>query len=112
MTNASGVTFKTDNSTILKPKTLLSTEDTPSIFTIQFVSGEEKEENSEYGQYLTVGQAAGSFQLFSTLEEGVEMILYISLLLQMSTRLAKRSHLQTVKQKSLSKQSCIKKKEI
>ena len=72
VTNASGVTFKTDNSTILKPKTLLSTEDTPSIFTIQFVSGEEKEENSEYGQYLTVGQAAGSFQLFSTLEEGVE----------------------------------------
>ena len=78
VTNASGVTFKTDNSTILKPKTLLSTEDTPSIFTIQFVSGEEKEENSEYGQYLTVGQAAGSFQLFSTLEEGVENTFFIS----------------------------------
>ena len=55
VTSDSGVTFETDNSSILNPKKLLSTEDIPSIFTIQFVSGENKEENSEYGQYLTVG---------------------------------------------------------
>jgi len=73
VTNDSGVTFETDNSSILNPKKLLSTEDRPSIFTIQFVSGENKEENSEYGQYLTVGNqtASGKFTFFSTTDENV-----------------------------------------
>ena len=68
VTYSAGQTFSTDKSTILNPKSLLSTEDMPSIYTIQFVSGENKEESSEYGQYLTVGK---NHEFFSTTEENV-----------------------------------------
>lgn len=50
---------------------MLSTVDAPSVYTIRFVSGEDKEGNSEYGQYLTAGVSNG-FALYSMAEEGVE----------------------------------------
>ncbi len=70
---ASAASFSLVNTSIYNPKGLLSTEDKPSIYTIQFVSGEDKEENSEYGQYLTVGVTSfNDFELFSTTEENVD----------------------------------------
>ena len=75
VTNAatSAAAFSLVNTSIYNPKGLLSTEDKPSIYTIQFVSGEDKEEKSEYGQYLTAGITSSSnFELFSTTEENVD----------------------------------------
>lgn len=70
---ASAASFSLVNTSIYNPKGLLSTEDKPSIYTIQFVSGEDKEEKSEYGQYLTAGVTSSSnFELFSTTEENVD----------------------------------------
>ena len=65
------ITFTATNSSIFQPKKLLSTVDAPSVYTIRFVSGEDKEGNSEYGQYLTAGVSSG-FALYSMAEEGVE----------------------------------------
>ena len=73
VTNATGVTFKTAAGTVYNPKGLLNTEDVPAIRTLQFVSGQEKDENSEYGQYLTVGNTnGGDLSLYSTTDENVE----------------------------------------
>ncbi len=73
VTNSTAVSFSLINTSIYNPKGLLSTEDAPSIYTIQFVSGENKEEYSEYGQYLTVGATTSTqFGLYSTTDENVE----------------------------------------
>ena len=55
VTNDEGVTFETTNETLYAPTGLLNTTDAPAIYTIKFVSGEEKaekEEASEYNEYL------------------------------------------------------------
>lgn len=52
------LTFKATNETLYDVKGLLNDTDAPAIYTIQFVSGEDKEGVSEYGQWLTVDQHA------------------------------------------------------
>lgn len=61
--------FQTDNSTLMDVAELLQKEDAPSIYTIQFVSGKDKEdEATEYNQYLTVESDNSKFRLASTVE--------------------------------------------
>ena len=62
--------FTTTNTTLLDGDDLvefLQKEDAPSVYTIQFVSGEKKEDASEYKQYLTVNKPSG-FALASTVD--------------------------------------------
>ena len=62
--------FTTTNTTLLDGDGLvgfLQEEDAPSVYTIQFVSGEKNEGASEYEQYLTVNKPAG-FELASTVD--------------------------------------------
>ena len=62
--------FTTTNTTLLDGDDLvgfLQEEDAPSVYTIQFVSGEKNEGASEYEQYLTVNKPAG-FELASTVD--------------------------------------------
>lgn len=71
VTNTSGLNFATTNSTLMDGDdlaTLLQKADAPSIYTIQFVSGEKKENESEYLQYLTAIKGASAFDLASTVE--------------------------------------------
>ena len=64
--------FTTTNSTLLDGDDLaefLQKEDAPSVYTIQFVSGEKEEGATEYKQYLTVNRAdAVSFHLATTVD--------------------------------------------
>ena len=52
LTDATGINFTLTNETLYAPTGLLNADDTPAIYTIQFVSGEDKETASEYEQYL------------------------------------------------------------
>ena len=55
LTNNEGVALETTNSTLYYPTGLLNATDAPAIYTIKFVSGEEKveeEQPSEYNEYL------------------------------------------------------------
>ena len=62
VTNDEGVTFETTNSTLYYPTGLLNATDAPAIYTIKFVSGEEKEGTSEYGLNLTIMAKNTGFQ--------------------------------------------------
>ena len=53
LTSSTAVSLSTTNSTLYAPTQLLTTDETPSVYTIQFVSGEKKEGASEFEQYLT-----------------------------------------------------------
>lgn len=71
VTNTSGLNFATTNSTLMDGDDLaelLQKADAPSIYTIQFVSGEKKENESEYLQYLTAKKQLNAFALASTVE--------------------------------------------
>ncbi|WP_293732712.1 DUF6383 domain-containing protein [uncultured Parabacteroides sp.] len=71
VTNSTGLKFTTTNSTLMDGDdlaTLLQKEDAPSIYTIQFVSGQKKEDETEYKQYLTVKEESAAFALASTVE--------------------------------------------
>ena len=70
VTNDKAAAFSLTNNSVKKVKELLNTEDVPTVYTIQFVSGQDKEENSEYGQYLTVG-GTDNFELYSTTDENI-----------------------------------------
>lgn len=70
-TVADALSFTTTNSTLMDGDdlaTLLQKEDAPSIYTIQFVSGEKKENETEYKQYLTIMKSGSAFALASTVE--------------------------------------------
>ena len=70
-TVADALSFATTNSTLMDGDdlaTLLQKEDAPSIYTIQFVSGEKKENETEYKQYLTIMESSSAFVLASTVE--------------------------------------------
>ena len=70
-TVADALSFATTNSTLMDGDDLaafLQKEDAPSIYTIQFVSGEKKENETEYKQYLTIMENASAFALASTVE--------------------------------------------
>lgn len=70
-TVADALSFTTTNSTLMDGDdlaTLLQKEDAPSIYTIQFVSGEKKENETEYKQYLTIMKSSSAFALASTVE--------------------------------------------
>ena len=73
VTNDKAAAFSLTNNSVKKVKELLNTEDVPTVYTIQFVSGQDKDENSEYGQYLTVGkyETTPGFELYSTTDENV-----------------------------------------
>ena len=62
ITNTTGLTFTLTNGTLYDVTELLNDTNTPAIYTIQFVSGAEKlekEQPSEYGQYLTLSKRDG-----------------------------------------------------
>ncbi|MBP3517571.1 MAG: hypothetical protein J6K31_04020 [Parabacteroides sp.] len=72
-TDLSGaLAFTTTNSTLLDGDDLvefLQEEDAPSVYTLQFVSGQKKkDEASEYKQYLTVYKPNTNFALASTVD--------------------------------------------
>jgi hypothetical protein len=70
-TVADALSFTTTNSTLMDGDdlaTLLQKEDAPSIYTIQFVSGEKKGNETEYKQYLTIMKSGSAFALASTVE--------------------------------------------
>lgn len=65
-TVADALSFTTTNSTLMDGDdlaTLLQKEDAPSIYTIQFVSGEKKGNETEYKQYLTIMKSGSAFAL-------------------------------------------------
>ena len=72
VTNTEGLDFKTTNSTIMDGddlvETFLNTENAASIYTIQFVSGETKDDVTEFEQYLTFTKKGSTFALASTVE--------------------------------------------
>ena len=72
LTADKAVDLSTTNSTLYAPTQLLTTDEIPSVYTIQFVSGEKKENVSEFEQYLTsilYGSGSGSgFTLASTVQ--------------------------------------------
>ena len=68
LTNNEGVALETTNETLYAPTGLLNATDAPAIYTIKFVSGEEKiekEEPSEYGEYLTAQKASKGWKFAS-----------------------------------------------
>ena len=68
VTAGEGLTFKLTNSTLYRPALLLNETDAPAVYNIQFVSGKD-EEDSEYGQYLTLSSAnGGNFGLTSVVD--------------------------------------------
>ena len=64
------LTFKATNETLYDVKGLLNDMDAPAIYTIQFVSGEDKDGVSEYGQWMTVDKhlSQGGLRLASVEE--------------------------------------------
>ena len=75
VTTATGLTFEATNTTIMDGDDLveafLNTENAASIYTIQFVSGEDEEDVTEYKQYLTAGKDVnhtGDFAPYATVE--------------------------------------------
>ena len=69
-TSTATLTFEATNTTIMDGDALVETflqkENAASIYTIQFVSGEDKEGYSEYEQYLTNMRNASGFEWAST----------------------------------------------
>ena len=64
------VTFTLTNGTLYEVDQLLNDTDAPAIYTIQFVSGKDKEGVSEYGQYLTLDKHSTQGTLrFASVEE-------------------------------------------
>ena len=62
------ITFTLTNGTLYEVDQLLNDTDAPAIYTIQFVSGKDKEGVSEYGQYLTYANPSNNFALASVEE--------------------------------------------
>ena len=68
VTASEGLTFELTNGTLYRPALLLNESDAPAVYNIRFVSGKD-EEDSEYGQYLTVSNAnSGNFALTSVVD--------------------------------------------
>ena len=71
-TSTATLTFEATNTTIMDGDALIETflqkENVASIYTIQFVSGEDKEGYSEYEQYLTNMRNSSSFDWASTVD--------------------------------------------
>ena len=73
-TDSQATAFKTVDSTVADPLSFVADEKMPSIYNIQFVSGEDKDAaTSEYGKYLGVGIKNTNFEFVAQGEALVDL---------------------------------------